>query len=115
MMRTVKLELARCHEFPEGSALHGYEMHLPIRADGKIDHEAWPKYKYNSDFCRFWGGEEEHGRIKHGPKGWTLAFVGTDPEEVIFRGDTHRFMTGEYVSIRERDGVTRTFRVTSVH
>ena len=115
MMRTVKLELARCHEFPEGSALHGYELHLPLGPDGKIDHDSWPKYKYSSDFRRFWGGEEERGRVKHGSNGWKLSFAGSEPEEVIFRADSHRFAVGEYVSITERDGLTRTFRVASVH
>jgi len=37
------------------------------------------------------------------------------PEEVIFRGDAHRFVAGEYISITERNGVTHTFRVASVH
>jgi len=115
MMRTVRLELARCHDFPEGSALHGYELHLPLRADGTIDHEAWPAHRYDSDFRRFWGGDGERGRVRHRLGGWTLAFAGSDPEEVIFRGDAHRFITGEYVSITERDGITRTFRVASVH
>lgn len=115
MMRTVRLELARCHEFPEGSAMHGYELHLPITSDGKIDRESWPKYKYNSDFRRFWGGEEERGRIRHGASGWILSFASAEPEEVIFRGDDHRFATGEYVSITERDGITRTFKVASLH
>jgi hypothetical protein len=115
MMRTVKLELARSHEFPEGSPLHGYELHLPIGSDGKIDHGSWPRHKYDSDFRRFWGGEEERGRIKHGSGGWKLSFTGNEPEELIFRADGHRFITGEYVSITERDGVIRTFRVVSVH
>ncbi len=115
MMRTVRLELARCHEFPEGSAEHGYELHLPIRPDGKIDRDAWPRYRYSSDFRRFWGAEEERGRLKHGPSGWRLSFTGGDADEVIFRGDDHRFATGEYVSITERDGITRTFKVASVY
>ena len=34
--------------------------------------------------------------------------------EVIFKGDRHRFIEGEYVSIRESDGITRTFRVAAV-
>jgi hypothetical protein len=32
----------------------------------------------------------------------------------IFRADTHHFAVGDYVSIKEQDGVTRTFRIAAV-
>jgi hypothetical protein len=115
MMRKIRLELARCHEYPEGSALHGYELHLPLQPDGTIDREGWSKHKSDSDFLRFWGDEEERGRVKHARSGWRLSFGADEPDEVIFRGDDHRFAPGEYVSIAERDGVTRTFKVAAVH
>lgn len=115
MIRHVRLEMARGHEFPEGSSDHGYELSLPLTADGRLDRETWLKHRDSVDFRRFWGGEDERGQLKHGRRGWTLAFApGTDDDEVIFKGDEHRFADGEYVSIKERDGVTRTFRVAAV-
>jgi hypothetical protein len=115
MMRTVRLELARCHEFPEGSNAHGYELRLPLTDAGKLDAESWRSYRGDSVFRRFWGGEEEHGKIRHRGHGWTLAFAsGGDQDEVIFRADEHRFATGEYLSIKERDDVIRTFRIAFV-
>jgi hypothetical protein len=115
MIRHVRLELARCHEFPEGSADHGYDMSLPLTPEGRLDRETWLEHRENVGFRRFWGGEDERGQLRHARRGWTLAFApGNDDDEVIFKGDEHRFAKGEYVSIKERDGVIRTFRVVTV-
>jgi len=115
MMRTVWLELARCPEFPEGSATHGYELQMPLTPGGKIDREFWAKHHPRSGFRRFWAGEEETGELRHGHEGWKLAFAGgIGQDEVIFRAEDHRFAVGEYVSIKERDGVTRTFHIAAI-
>ena len=117
MLRKVRLELARCHEHPEGSAAHGYELALPLTADLHLDRAQWLKCRTESTFRRFWGEEEPaSGRLEHVRQGWILAFDRAAGEsEAIFKGDSHRFAEGEYVSIRERDGQTRTFRVSFVH
>jgi hypothetical protein len=116
MLRQVRLELARCHEFPEGSSDHGYELILPLTGDGHLDRESWQRHRQAAGFCRFWGGDLEQGRLRHGRRGWALAFAPDFAQsEVIFRGDEHRFAADEYVSITERDGVTRTFRVAAIH
>jgi hypothetical protein len=115
MMRTVRLEMARCHEFPEGSPTHGYELRVPLTAAGKLDRDFWLKDRQGSGFRRFWGGEEEHGEVRHRHHGWTLSFTPhVEADEVIFRADDHRFAVGEYLSIKEKDGVTRTFRIASI-
>lgn len=115
MIRRVRLELARCHEFPEGSKSHGYELRLPLTRGGKLDRDLWHEHREECGFRRFWGHGEEHGRLNHTHRGWALDF-GRDEtaDEIIFHGDTHRFAEGEYVSITERDGITRAFRVTAV-
>lgn len=115
MMRQVRLELARCHEFPDGSGAHGYELSLPLTRSGRLDRDGWLKHREAAGFRRFWAGEEERGRLRHDRRGWTLAFEpGNNDDEVIFKGDEHRFSEGEYVSIKERDGVTRTFHVAAI-
>jgi hypothetical protein len=116
MLRKVKLELARCHEFPEGSAEHGYELDVPLTATGKLDHDSWLKHRHVASFRRFWGDDEKRGELRHDRRSWYLSFAPASAEdEVIFRGDEHRFAVGEYLSIKEHDGITRTFRVASVH
>ena len=44
-LKTVRLELARCPEFPEGSNEFGYEIVAPLSADGHIDLEGWKTAK----------------------------------------------------------------------
>ena len=118
-LSTVRLELARDPNFPEGSTNHGYEFVAPLNADGHIDAEEWRTRKERCAVRRFWGGQaDERGHLVH-RRGGTWAFhydVQGDPEEDEpgWKFDTHVFKTGEYVSLREQDGELRTFRVASV-
>jgi hypothetical protein len=114
MLRRVRLEVARCHEFPEGSAAHGYELTLPLAQDGSLDRALWHKHRQETGFRRFWADEETSGHLTHGRQGWALVFDDAGTAEVILKADTHRFVEGEYVSIKEGDGMTRTFRIASV-
>ncbi len=118
-LSNVRLELARDQGFPEGSALHGYEVVVPLNADGHIDAEEWRVNKPRCAVRRFWNGEpDERGHLVH-RRGGTWAFhydVRGDPEEDQpgWKFDTHVFKVGEYVSLREQDDELRTFRVVSV-
>ncbi|MBM3598694.1 MAG: hypothetical protein FJX35_10805 [Alphaproteobacteria bacterium] len=117
-LRTIRLELARSHEFPAGSSRHGYEFRAPLDADGKIDAEAWKRHRNDCTVRRFWdGAEDESGLLVHtrGRK-WVFSYVPdeTSDDEPIFKFDGHIFRPGEYVSITEHDGVQRPFRVASV-
>ncbi len=117
-LRTIRLELARCPEFPEGSAAHGYEFVAPLDVHGDFDPAEWRKVKRKCEVRRFWGADgEEKGRLIHGRGGnWVFSYVpgAEDDDEPIFRFDRHTFRVGEYISITEHDGVQRTFRVASV-
>ncbi len=116
MLRKVRLEMARCHEFPDGSVTHGYELTLPLSAQAALDRDLWLKHRHECRFRRFWAGEDDAvGHLAHDRGGWRLAFDdGAGAAEVIVKADAHHFAGGEYVSIKERDGVTRTFRIASV-
>jgi hypothetical protein len=117
-LRTIRLELARSREYPEGSTHHGYEFVAPLDQDGHFDAAEW---KANRDRChvrRFWEGQDdETGALIHLPGGrWAFSYdPSTDTDdEPIFRFDRHVFKTGEYVSITEHDGVQRTFKIVSI-
>lgn len=118
-LRGIRLELARSAEFPEGSAEHGYDFVAPLDPEGRIDLEGWRANRERCVVRRFWAGEEdEHGHLVHGPGNrWVFRYdLDADPaeDESGFRFDSHRFRQGEYVSITEHDGVTRTFKVAAV-
>lgn len=119
LLQRVRLELARCPEFPQGSHEHGYDMIVPINAEGHIDADAWKLLRDRCRVKRFWGDEpDEVGHVIHKPGGtWAFHYdIRGDAahDETGFRFESHAFVPGEYVSLKEQDGVLRTFRVTRV-
>jgi hypothetical protein len=118
-VKTIRLELARDRDFPNGSTAHGYILRAPLTAEGHIDAEGWRQEKEACKVTRFWEGEaDETGHLRH-TRGGSWAFhydIKGDPEddETGFKFESHVFKEGEYVSIREHDGDLRTFRVASV-
>ena len=119
VMKRVRLELARDPEYPAGSHHHGYEFAAPLDDEGRIDAAEWKKQRERCRVRRFWGDEsDEVGHIIHRPGGgWAFHYDihgRGEGDESGFRFDKHAFKPGEYVSIREHDGVLRTFRVMAV-
>ena len=121
-LKSIRLELARDHDFPEGSRAHGYHFVAPLRADGHIDLEAWKKVRERCVVRRFWpGAADEHGHLVHLGRGaggeWAFHYdIVGDPnlDEPGYRFGAHAFVVGEYVSLKEQDSTLRTFRIASV-
>jgi hypothetical protein len=119
LLRRVRLELARDHDFPEGSSERGYDFIAPLDDNGHLVASAWKALRERCRVRRFWPGErEEVGHLVHKPGGaWAFHYdIHGDPshDETGFHLDTHVFKPGEYVSVKEQDDVLRTFRVISV-
>ena len=121
VLKRIRLNLARSKEFPTGSSRHGYEFVAPLSADGHIDPELWHKYREHCRVRRFWGAEEEIGRLVHKPGGpeharWVFDYgqASDEDDEAGYRFAAHVFRPGEYVSIRDDDGDLHTFQVASV-
>lgn len=119
LLRQIRLELARDHDFPDGSRNHGYDLIVPLDETGHIDAKAWKALRDRCRVRRNWGDEKpEVGHVIHKPGGaWAFHYdIHGDPDhdETGFRLDTHAFIPGEYISIKEQDGTLRTFRVKSV-
>ena len=117
-LKRVHLELARNHDFPEGSRDRGYDFVAPLDEAGNLVADEWRKERKRCHVRRFWSGEtDEHGLLVH-KRGGSWAFdyapeTGED-DEPGFKFNRHHFVPGEYVSITEHDGVQRTFRIVSV-
>ena len=118
-LRTVRLELARDPDFPDGSPDRGYEFIAPLNEDGRIDAAEWRRRRDECTVRRFWEGEDDEiGHVIHTQgRRWKFHYDVTgdeDDDEAGYRFDDHVFKEGEYVSILEHDGALRTFRVVRV-
>lgn len=116
-LKRIRLELARCAEFPNGSTTRGYEFTAPLTADGQLDAEEWRESRPACTVRRFWDGEDdEHGILVHVGQGWRFHYDDTDPDEdePLYKLDRHTIREGEYLSITEHDGVLKTFRVARI-
>ncbi|NOT70375.1 MAG: hypothetical protein HOP09_03540 [Hyphomicrobium sp.] len=118
-LQRIRLELARDHDFPEGSRERGYEFAAPLDDTGHLDAAAWKKVRERCRVRRFWPGEAtEICHLVHKRGGaWAVDY---DPnsdadDETGFKLSSHKFVPGEYVSFKEHDGVMRTFRVAAVY
>jgi len=114
-MKRIRLELARDHDFPNGSRERGYEFAAPLDDGGHLQVDEWKKNREACRVVRFWPDtKDEVGRLIHRRGGsWAFDYnpKSSDDDEAGFKFDRHTFVPGEYVSITEKDGVMRTFRI----
>jgi hypothetical protein len=118
-LKKIRLELARDHDFPEGSSEHGYEFIAPVNAEGLFDPEEWKAHRGECRVTSFWCDEDTERRhlVRKGGGHWAFHYDidgDADDDESGYRFGRHRFAPGEYVSIREQDDRLRTFRVVKV-
>jgi len=117
----VTLHLARGPGFPEGSARHGYHLHVPLGADGRIDGAAWRHDAERGIVVRFSPEEGTRlGWLEHRPGGvdgatWVIDYdeSTTTDDEAGYRLDHHAFRSGEYVTIGGGAGA-HAYRVAAV-
>jgi hypothetical protein len=104
----IRLELARCKEYPDGAHDIGYEFAAPLKDDGRIDADAWARNRDHCRVVRFRPDEDDDvGHLLH-KRGGSWAFhydIHSDEEEdeAGYRFGDHVFRPGEYVSVREDD------------
>lgn len=122
MLQNITLRLARNQEFPEGSPERGYEITAPLDASGRLDADAWRKVRGRCRVRRFWAGEDDRtGQLIHdaGGAGGATWKIDYDPGAFEtgatgYRLDAHRFIVNEYVSIRDIDGQSYTFKIEEI-
>lgn len=114
--KSIRLELARTGEFPQGSASRVYLLRLPLGEGGLIDETALRKAPAMATVRRFWPNEPDMaGYVIRTPRGWAFSYeLGEDDDEAVFHLETHTLRVGEYLTLTEPDGRQLPFRVASV-
>ena len=116
-LMTVRLEMGRTEEFPDGNPSRGYEFIIPLNEKGQIDAAAWRRDKNR---CRVRQFENDFvvrkGLVKHVGHGWRFDYLnGThEDDQPFFKLDRHVLVPGRYVSLTEHDKVQRPFKIVSV-
>lgn len=118
-LKRIRLELARDPGHPHGSGDYGYEFVAPLNAEGHLDAAEWRAQRASCTVLRFWKGDDpEQGHLLHTRGGnWAFHYdIDGDPEddETGYKFAQHIFKVGEYVTLREPDGESHTFRVDSI-
>ena len=111
------MNAARSEEFPEGSDKHGYDFIVPLDGEMRLDPDAWKNHTKDCVVHRFWEGEEDQrGLLRHIGRGWLFDYDenDTDDNEPFFKLDRHIVKVGEYLSVTEQDGKTRTFQIVAI-
>jgi hypothetical protein len=116
-----KISLESAPAPKESASEAHYDFFAPLDAQGHIDLSAW---KRTRALCFVHRKDKEgvvqHGLLVHRPGGaggstWVFDYeLGQGDEESGFRFETHAFVVGAYVAIRDADGASHTYRVTQV-
>lgn len=120
-MRRIRLERVHAKDEAAPTAGEGYEFVAPLDDSAHISPEDWKRERALCFVHKIEQGDVvQRGLLVHrqgGAGGGTWQFdyaLGEGDEESGFRFDAHRFVVGEYVSVRDADGDVRTFKIASV-
>ena len=116
-MSRITLRLARNPSTPfvEGDPERGYVLLAPLTADGKIDADVYAAAKAACTVRRFGPCMDAvEGRLRRHASVWYFDY---DPErsaddERGFKLGDHRFLSGDYISITDEEGVPLTYQVS---
>lgn len=114
--KSIRLELARTPEFPNGSASRAYLLRLPLDEEGLIDEAVLKRSPARATVRRHWPNEPDlSGYVIRAGGGWAFSYrPGEDDDEQVFHLENHPIRIGEYLTLTEPDGERLPFRVTSL-
>ena len=110
--RHVRLALAREKDHPHGERTDGYDLLVPLDAEGRLDPAEWKTHQAACRVRRFRPGEQDRiGQLRRKPGGrWYFDYAaGEKDDEIGFRLGEERFVPGEYVSVSS-DGTMHPIR-----
>jgi len=111
--KTVRLELARTRDFPNGSAGRAYLLRLPINEQGLLDEEKYAEHPEHATVRRYWPNEpDRNGYLIRKRDGWTFSFdTDENDDEPRLQIGSKAIRLGESITIKEADGTRLPFRV----
>lgn len=114
--KSIRLELARTEEFPEGSASRAYLLRLPLDQNDLIDEQALGSAPAMATVQRHWPNQPDvSGYVIRTSIGWALAYESGDSHSGnVFHLDPHPIRIGEQITVTEPDGRKLPFRVSSL-
>jgi hypothetical protein len=113
--KTIRLELARTPDWPEGSAAHAYLLHLPVDDNGMVEARALHEATKHPTVRRFWPNEpDQTGVIIRKGRKWVFSYrPGDEDDEAVFHLESHSLKVGQYLTITEANGEQLPFRVVN--
>lgn len=114
-MQTVRLELARNADNPDGNPNDAYELHTPLRGDGRID--SGDADEQLMTFARHLPGTPVvHGQLVRTESGdWAFSYeAGEDDDEKIVGLESHDLSVGNYLTVVQDGADEHVYRVVSV-
>lgn len=114
--KSIRLELARTPDFPQGSASRAYLLRVPVGEDGLIDAAAVAEDPGLATVRRFWPNEPDmRGHVIHTPLGWAFSYArGEADGEASCHLEAQCLLPGEEVTLAGTDGTRLPFRIASV-
>jgi hypothetical protein len=122
-MPKVELVLATGPGFPQGSPAHRYTLEVGLTPGGLLDEAAWWADPALWPAERNWPGDQRGGTVQlDAETGWSLQIdAGPGPVADAHNAPLHavirnvgQLRPGEYVTIREPDGIEYAYRVVHV-
>lgn len=113
--KTIRLELGRTREFPNGSAGRAYLLRLPLDEQGFVIDDQFSMQPELATVRRYWANEpDRNGYLVRKPGGWAFSYApGDEDDEALFHLETHPIKAGEYLTVTEPDGRKLPFRIAS--
>ena len=114
--KSIRLELARTADFPEGSVSRTYLLRLPLNRENLIDELALKEAPALATVHRYWPNEPDMiGNVVRTAKCWAISYEsGEEDDEEVFHLEILPIQEGNHLILTEPDGRRLPFRVASV-
>jgi hypothetical protein len=113
--KSIRLELGRTHDFPNGSASRAYLLRLPLTPDGTIDEQAVVRRPEQATVRRMWPSQPDlSGHLIRLGERWAFLAGRTGKQSVVVSEiDPEPFSEGALLTLRE-NGEPLPFRVAKM-